>query len=377
MGKKRRNAGKSRGTNATQAAAPRPQPRQQTIQAPAGPVHQEPSPTQAASAPLVPALPNPKATDIWLSRLSNLAQVGTLTLAIVGYTYTVKPIFQNQLLQEQASRLELDKKQSEKELKQLQAQQIAVQAQIRLAHTELHNAQAEKQALQNQASQLLAQTRMAETAKLAATRQLGATTQQLHATAQQLSLTLEKKALDAVAERYLLDSVIHSFSDKRIGWGTEPGTPVKWFDPYEAVVKATSDTRTRSDLQSVPREFWNWLDAQVTKGRSELTCTAPDFSTIAQAYAKEMRDAEARVPAELEKELEKWRADVKAKHGQEALVTIEEDARAQTERVIRVTLTFPIRSRYTDELQKRYMACFDVGNRWLARLKPELTSRGH
>lgn len=47
-------------------------------------------------------------TDIWLERLGYLAQIGLLILAVVGYYYTVIPLYQKSLLDEQIAKKELE-----------------------------------------------------------------------------------------------------------------------------------------------------------------------------------------------------------------------------------------------------------------------------
>lgn len=68
--------------------------------------------------------------DIWLQRIAHLTQVGLLCLGVFGYFYTVLPVFQNQQLQEQAARLELEKATAQRRLDELLAEQLEVQTEI-------------------------------------------------------------------------------------------------------------------------------------------------------------------------------------------------------------------------------------------------------
>lgn len=45
--------------------------------------------------------------DIWFARLSNLSQVGLLILAVFGYFYTVVPVYEKSLLDEEIAKKEL------------------------------------------------------------------------------------------------------------------------------------------------------------------------------------------------------------------------------------------------------------------------------
>lgn len=50
--------------------------------------------------------------DLYLSRLSHLSQVGLLVIAVIGYFYTVVPLYQKSLLDEQIAQKELELKAS-------------------------------------------------------------------------------------------------------------------------------------------------------------------------------------------------------------------------------------------------------------------------
>lgn len=81
---------------------------------------------------LVPSAVMGASTSKWgafnaaVSAIGNLAQVGMLALGVVGYIYTVRPVFQTAQLQEQASQLELEKKASEQRIARLQAEKERV-----------------------------------------------------------------------------------------------------------------------------------------------------------------------------------------------------------------------------------------------------------
>jgi hypothetical protein len=55
-------------------------------------------------------LPKESQVDIWLSRLSHFSQIGLLIVAVFGYVYTVIPVYQKSLLDEQIAKKELELK---------------------------------------------------------------------------------------------------------------------------------------------------------------------------------------------------------------------------------------------------------------------------
>lgn len=56
--------------------------------------------------------------DLYLSRLSHLSQMGLLIVAVIGYFYTVVPLYQKSLLDEQIAQKELELKSQQKALKE-------------------------------------------------------------------------------------------------------------------------------------------------------------------------------------------------------------------------------------------------------------------
>ncbi|MDT7848285.1 hypothetical protein Q9292_01580 [Methylophilus sp. VKM B-3414] len=57
-----------------------------------------------------------KFIDIWLARLSHLSQLGLLIIAAYGYVYTVLPVYQKSLLDEQIAKKELELKEVQLQL---------------------------------------------------------------------------------------------------------------------------------------------------------------------------------------------------------------------------------------------------------------------
>ncbi|CUJ16753.1 hypothetical protein [Achromobacter xylosoxidans] len=97
--------------------------------------------TPQKDSPPPPPTYVPSRIDINLSRLANLATACTLLLAAFGYFYTVRPVFQNQKLQEDNSRLELARSREQQTLAELRERQSEVQQKITELDAALINAQ--------------------------------------------------------------------------------------------------------------------------------------------------------------------------------------------------------------------------------------------
>jgi hypothetical protein len=75
--------------------------------------------------------------DSWSARLSYWSQIGTLAVVVFGYFYTVRPVFQNQLLQEQAAQLQLDSERAKQDLKATQEKQLAAASALESTNSQL------------------------------------------------------------------------------------------------------------------------------------------------------------------------------------------------------------------------------------------------
>jgi hypothetical protein len=61
-------------------------------------------------------------TDRWLPRIAHLSQLGLLLLAVIGYFYTVVPIYQKSVLEEQIAQKQVELKQTQVELDKKQGE---------------------------------------------------------------------------------------------------------------------------------------------------------------------------------------------------------------------------------------------------------------
>lgn len=83
-------------------------------------------------------------TDLYLSRSSHISQVILVALAIFGYFYTVRPIYQNQLLAEEVSKKETRLNQLQKEIDNFNPQMQALRDKQAGLELEIENLQATK-----------------------------------------------------------------------------------------------------------------------------------------------------------------------------------------------------------------------------------------
>jgi 2-succinyl-5-enolpyruvyl-6-hydroxy-3-cyclohexene-1-carboxylate synthase len=84
-----------------------------------------------------PPQAHPSKIDIWSTRLAAWAQIATVFVVVFGYLYTVRPVFQLQLLQEQTAQLQLDNASAKQRLDQTIAEQASAQTKLNALHAEL------------------------------------------------------------------------------------------------------------------------------------------------------------------------------------------------------------------------------------------------
>lgn len=103
-------------------------------------------------------VPHSAPVDKWLTRTANASQVGLLILAVFGYFYTVIPVYQKSLLDEEIAKKTLDLQKKEGELAEKSAELASLTTAVTKMHDNLNHSQAEvarlKGAMSEQYSEL-------------------------------------------------------------------------------------------------------------------------------------------------------------------------------------------------------------------------------
>lgn len=199
--------------------------------------------------------------DVYLQRGSQAAQLVLVVVAVVGYLYTVRPIFQHQRLQEDAARLESENSESQKELALLSQQRL-----------ELESALAAQEDALNRASWELLKVDM-----FTATRQTDA-----------FFAPISFESAMLLIQRTPDYRVMDFFSKF-------------WISPYHLLLEALPIAQnTGSSNKIIPAGHYKSLRQQIYMNAEHLQCTPPDFRAIALQHIAELKKLDPGIADELE-----------------------------------------------------------------------------
>ncbi|MBC7163156.1 MAG: hypothetical protein H5U26_13760 [Immundisolibacter sp.] len=292
--------------------------------------------------------------DVWLQRIAHLTQVGLLLLGVFGYFYTVLPVFQNQQLEEQAARLEIEKADAQRRLDELLVEQQRVSRDTSLLRErwkkELErNAQLSTSASDARKQELLAIQRARD-----AERALQAQVKSLDSARWELVL------LD-VLRAYMLPSIKNFARD----WSTHlEGSDLiraeesEWPRPYVALVESVEVAKTMRGGDQVPASYYSELQAFIESRRSALQCTMPDFSGLAASYQMQRSALESTVEVETRANIEKLVKEYAYK-GEEIRIT--DDYRESVRSSVRRGKVFELDAAFEKQLRDLRKSCDDKG----------------
>lgn len=320
----------------------KPSQRLQRRQAPA---IQPPSPTSAGAT----------SVDIWLQRIAHLTQVGLLGLGVFGYFYTVLPVFQNQQLQEQAAKLELEKATAQQRLDELLAEQLKVQAEIVALRDNWQkerdkNAQLASNAEDSRKQELLAKQR--------AIKAEGALAVQVK--------KLESSRWELVVFDLLTEHVISSLNVwlETLNKSNEPRAGAffreqesHWPHPYAELldaVEAVREKRTASD--QIPSTYYSELRAFVEARKASLQCTLPDFAALEASYQLQLAAIEPEIETETNASIDQL---VKEYTDRGERVKITDDYRQSVRKSVRSGKVLELNSTFDKQLSEMWQLCKD------------------
>lgn len=293
--------------------------------------------------------------DIWLQRLAHLTQVGLLALGMFGYFYTVLPVFQNQQLQEQAAKLELEKSAAQRRLDELLAAQEKVRTEIATLREGWQREKGKNVQLANDADtarkeEIAAKQRAAEA---------------------ESSMTTQMRLLDSARwelvvfdfySAYIFSSLNATIRTGNKSRDDKPGGFIReyeaeWPRPYPQVLEAVEAAKTKraTNLQ-VPATYYSELKSFVEARRSELQCAQIDFAALQASYQLQLIALEPSIDAETRASIDKLIKDY-ADKGQRVEIT--DDYRQSVRRGIRNGKVFALDRLFEKQLTEMRKVCDD------------------
>lgn len=287
------------------------------------------------------------------TKLGAWSQIGMLLLVAFGYLYTVRPVFQYQLLQEQTAKLELEKIETKKHLTQLNMAKSEAEKDLALLREALDREKDERNKLVTQ----LMDTRSKE--ELAKKRAQDIETK----------VTKDLKALEVA--RWELLIIDFRFAYFRSVWSGSDlysskrmdenilAQKISWPRPYEDL-HATLDKvrKDESGEQQFPKSYFDELGAYIEARKSDLSCEKTDFDFLAKQYLKDLADLDIVVDSEL-KELIDGVIEGYEKNGESVVITDKYKESARKD--IMMGKKFGLDRRYGDDISKLRDSCWKRG----------------
>lgn len=278
--------------------------------------------------------------DQWIKRFSNISQIGLLCLGIFGYFYTVVPVYQNQRLQEQTAKLEVEKSTLEKSLASYTDEREQIKNDINILKNERDKEKKYNQQLSQENQQLKDQVKLTRVETEEA----------------QKILLKEQSKLDYVRWKYILNSLstentfgilktFNSRSDETNSDSVFIEKEKTWYDFYDHAIYLLEHKEKlhKENNNMLPQQYYDEIKLFFQTKVSFFKCEKPNFQALNDNYLKECNAIEPEVQTELQTRLN-LEVEEERKNGRQLIIT--DDYRQAVEKSIRGNKIFQIYNKY-------------------------------
>lgn len=300
--------------------------------------------------------------DKCLERVAHIAQPGLLVLGIWGYFYTVVPAFQNQRLQEQNAKLEIEKGASEKELTSLLDQQAKVQEDIRTLQEKLKTEKDNGSLLAKDMARLRSKEIKARNQAEEAEVRLGQELKMLDAARWELVL------VDLTFSYFFqsLPRTIDSDKDKKPGYFIFQAEE-DWPKPFEELLKTIDNISKKNEkTHQIPESYYTELKNYVTRNKAALECQVPNFEALHEEFSAELIALESIIDSELDQYIKGILNEYAAKGKK---VEITDEFRSRSKSMIALGKKIALQSRYEEKIRVLKKSCEDKVDNIVNQLK--------
>lgn len=286
--------------------------------------------------------------DIWSTRIASWSQVGMLVVVTFGYFYTVRPLFQHQLLQEESAKLRIEKQDIVVEYESALKNKKKVENELNNIKSDLTKITIERDNME--ASYIEAKNKQAKA--------------EIKASNIELQISSNLKVLrKAQWEILLLDFTIAKYSANKTDiWdmrnNAEVGNDIidayknSWSNPYKELIATVNHLEESNKTKNeFPAAYISELRGYITANKDRLVCENINFDTIKESYKKDKDNLATVAEKKVDEYVEKIRSE------NIGVFTWLGDYR---ERQTEVTLSdegFLLKQRYRKRLQKLEDEC--------------------
>ncbi len=315
-----------------------------------------------------------------------ITQAATLIVVVFGYFYTVRPVFQHQLVQEKLASAELDRLEIEEQVQSLQeerdeiemnleeklaleeqrrlevqAQRQALQEQIQVAENNLND-------IQNKIDTVEAQRVVLEE-ELQSSRQRA---QQAQSQASRLEGIVQEQLRELEAARWefvITDFAIVRFVTNSDGPSLVRGGPddfleylqwsnENWPDPFARLTSSIIDLRERnSNEPRYPESYIDEISEFIESREDRLVCKEPPYDFLEELYRERLSEMEDLIDRKTDDYIDNLRAEYRERE-EEVLIT--DDFRSSVARRYRVSEEIVIDFEFKDKVREYSEKCRSI-----------------
>ena len=313
-----------------------------------------------------------KPIDTFLSRTSNLAQIGTLALAGFGYFYTVLPVFQNQKLQEDNAQLQISNstlqksiKAEEEKLKTITESNLQLQAHL-VRFSDLIETQ--REAMRNTSKKLEAaqiQEKSANSKALLAKKNLEEQLAKLTSARWEIIMMSLTQAtyMYSVSGYSEMLSRTESNDDSTNELQFLLHAKEKWPNFIDFIKFGISVSKKYNE--SMPAAHFDLLEKYVTSNPVVPGCNSPDFDAIISQYSAEAREILESADREAKAEIKRQTEAAESKGSRLVVRPSDLESIALS---IKLSKELELHKRYSDVLTEHYTLCTDSMSNYMSTM---------
>ncbi len=231
-----------------------------------------------------------KIIDSYLSRSSHISQIVLVALAIFGYFYTVRPVYQNQLLAEEVSKKETRLNQLQKEIDNFNPQMQTLRDKQTGLELEIKNLQETKTQAELQVETIQAEKKSLELS-------INQTKKQLTMAQADVNLAYKKIYIESFDGAVLFEFIRHNQNKSSFDILNEKdkaSTENYFLTPYDAIhaVLQEGNPQTLEISNIVPQKIRDKLNNSIRtileEHKHNLSRPLTDINTIINAYETEI-----------------------------------------------------------------------------------------
>ncbi len=308
----------------------------------------------------------PSAMDVSLQRLAHISQFVLLVVAVLGYYYTVRPVFQYQLLQERSAELETERSSTINEIKSLKTERDHVEEQLTTLGKELEDVVSRNEQLKLETQHILIREQAAKRELASATSDFNAAKGLLDA----VRWDLVWNQLNSLDLYVTYNSIVEygnttARASNGESWNFFTAASEHWPSPYSMMLETVSLARDRLKKHSrVPDTYLDQVLEVIEQHRESLICERPDFNALQSDYRQQLEANEALIDREVQAKIRQMRDEYSAK-GQRLKITDEYLKSIQS--TIRFGKTFELQENFRNKVGKSRTQCLArTGQVWQA-----------